>query len=113
MVRIEIVESLFEEIEKKFKKEASEVYDLMESLNDSPQKGKVLGTVGGIVIKEIKYKNFRFYFITDGYKLKMLSEEELTDLLLKFVRMSDKNHQQETINEIKQILIKIGPAGLN
>jgi hypothetical protein len=111
MVRIEIVESLFEEIEKKFKKEASEIFNLIESLIESPQKGKILGAVGGIVIKELKYKNFRFYFITEGYKLKIFSEEELTDLLLKFVRMSDKNHQQETINEIKQILIKIGPAG--
>jgi len=111
MVRIEIVESLFESIEKKFKKEASKIFDVMESLKENPKKGKLLGTVGGIIIKELKYKNFRFYFITDGFKLKCMSEHDLVDLLLRFVRMSDKKHQQATINEIKHILQKIGPGG--
>ena len=32
----------------------------------------------------------------------------LKDLLIRFVRMSDKKHQQKTIDEIKKILIKIG-----
>lgn len=49
--------------------------------------------------------------LPDGFKLKFLSEEELTDLLLRFVRMSDKKHQQNTINEIKNILMKIEPKG--
>ena len=49
----------------------------------------------------------RFYFIIDGYKLNFLSKEELIDLLMKFVRMSDKKSQQKTINEIREILIKI------
>ena len=111
MAKVEIVESLFEEIEKKFKQRAIIIYDLIESLEKTPHKGKLLGTVGGIVIKEIKFESFRFYFITEGYKLKFLSEEELTDLLLKFVRMSNKKHQQETINEIKKILKIIGPKG--
>mgnify|MGYP001609289914 FL=1 len=35
----------------------------------------------------------------------------LTDLLIRFVRMSDKKDQQKTINEIKQILLKLGMAG--
>jgi len=109
MVEVEIVESLFEEIEKKFKQEAVKVFDLMESLKDSPRKGKLLGKVGGIVIKELKYKNFRFYFLADGFKLKFCSEHELTDLLLRFVRMSDKKSQQKTINEIKHVLRTIGP----
>ena len=60
---------------------------------------------------KLKYGPFRFYFITDGFKLKCLIEEELTYLLIRFVRMSDKKHQQETINEIKQILRIIGPKG--
>ena len=59
-------------------------------MEENPNKGKLLGNVGGIVIKEIKYKNFRFYFITDGYKLKVMDESALTDLLMRFVRMSDK-----------------------
>ena len=111
MVKIEIVESLYLEIEKKFKGEGHKILDLMYSLESSPQKGKILGTVGGILIKELKYKNFRFYFLADGFKLKFFSEEELTDVLLRFVRMSDKKHQEETIEEIREILIKIGPEG--
>jgi len=113
MAKIEIVESLFLEIEKKFKKEAHEILDLISTLENSPKKGKLLGTVGGIIIKELKYKGFRFYFLADGFKLKFFSEEALKDVLLKFVRMSDKKHQQQTIQEIKNILLKIGPAGFN
>ncbi len=111
MAKIEIVKSLFEEISTKFKGEAHEILDLLESLETSPHKRKILGTVGGIVIKELKYKNFRVYFITDGFRLRCLDEKKLIDLLLQFVRMSDKNHQQETINEIKHILRTIGPSG--
>ena len=111
MAKIEIAESLFEEIESKFKQESSKIFDLMESLKDNPRKGKALGSVGGLVIKEIKYKNFRFYFITDGFKLKFMGEDSFVDLLIRFVRMSNKKHQQDTINEIKHILQTIGPAG--
>ena len=111
MVQIKIVESLFNEIEKKFKKEASKIIDLIETLKENPKKGRALGTVGGILIKELKYKNYRFYFVTDGYKLKVLREEDLTDLIMRFVRMSDKKDQQKTINEIRIILKKIGPKG--
>ncbi len=111
MAKVEIVESLYQEIERRFKQEAWEIIDLMQTLERSPKKGKLLGTVGGIVVKELKYKSFRFYFVTDGFKLKFLREEELTDLLIRFVRMSDKKRQQETINDIKQILRIIGPKG--
>jgi hypothetical protein len=31
--------------------------------------------------------------------------------LIRFVRMSDKKHQQETINEIKKILANFGTNG--
>ncbi len=111
MAKVELVESLYQEVERRFKHEAWEIIDLMEALEQHPKKGKLLGTVGGIVVKELKYKSFRFYFVTDGFKLKFLGEEELTDLLIRFVRMSDKKHQQETINEIKHILATIGPRG--
>ncbi len=111
MAKVEITETLYQEIEKQFKREAFKIVDLMQTLEENPLKGKLLGTVGGIVIKELRYKNFRFYFITDGFKLKCIGQEELTDLLIRFVRMSDKKHQQETINEIKQILRIIGPKG--
>jgi hypothetical protein len=113
MAKVIISITLEKEIKKRFnQKEAMEIANLMYSLEKNPKKGKYLSDVGGIVIKEIKYKFFRFYFLADGFKLKYLPLEELTDLLLKFVRMSDKKHQQETINEIKNILINIGSKGL-
>ena len=111
MAKVEIARSLFEEIQKKFKGEARKIIDLLETLEESPRKGKELGNVGGIIIKEIKYKNFRFYFITDGFKLKVMGELELADLLIRFVRMSDKKSQQKVIDEIKKILSQVGEKG--
>ena len=112
MAKVEIIETLKNEVWKKFKNESKIIFRQMLSLGDNPRKGKILGNVAGMAIKELKYKNFRFYFITDGHKLKLMDEESLTDLLMKFVRMSDKKQQQQTINEIKQILINLGPSGL-
>jgi len=111
MAKVEIVQSLFQEIKAKFKGEAHEIIDLLESLETSPYKGKILGSVGRIVIKELKYSGFRFYFITDGHKLKIMNVSSLSDILIKFVRMSDKKSQQQTINEIKKILVNFGFRG--
>ncbi|MFH1585418.1 MAG: hypothetical protein ABIB79_01485 [archaeon] len=111
MAKVEIVNSLAREIKKRFKSESHKLVDLLYSLEENPHKGKPLGNVGGFVIKELRYKKFRFYLITDGYKLKVFPKEELTDLLIRFVRMSDKKAQQKTINEIREILIKLGPHG--
>ena len=111
MARVEIVESLDTEINKKFKHKSIKILQHLKSLEDNSHKGKILGNVAGIVIKELKYEGFRFYFITDGHKLKVLSKEELTDLLLKFVRMSDKKQQQKVIEEIRKVLLIIGPDG--
>jgi len=113
MAKVILLKQLEEEINKKFKGESVEIFELMYSLEENPHKGKLLGNVGGVFIKELKYRSFRFYFITDGYKLKILDEDSLTDLLIRFVRMSDKKDQQETINEIRNILIKIGPEGFD
>ena len=108
MAKVSINEILKNQILKKFKGESKIIFRQMYALENNSKKGKVLGRVGGIVIKEIKYKSFRFYFITDGYKLKLLDRESLVDVLMRFVRMSDKKHQQETINEIRKILVKFG-----
>jgi hypothetical protein len=113
MARVEILRRLKDEILKKFKGESKIVFRLMRSLEESPRKGKLLGQVGGIVIKELKYKSFRFYFITDGQKLKIMDEAHLTDLLIRFVKMSDKKDQQEVINEIKKILQQFGSRGFS
>ena len=108
MAKVSIAESLKDEILKKFKEESKIIFRQLYSLGESPHKGKPLGQVGGIVIKELRYKNFRFYFITDGYKIKIMDESKLVDLLIRFVRMSDKKDQQQTINEIKKILLNFG-----
>jgi len=108
MAKVLIEPSLFKEIQKKFKSESHKIIDLLETLEQNPKKGKPLGQVGGIVIKEIRYKSYRFYFVTEGFKLKVMSIEKLSDLLIKFIRMSDKKSQQKTINEIKKVLTKIG-----
>ena len=108
MAEVVIAESLKNEILKKFKQESKIIFKLFNSLKDYPKKGKVLGRVGGIVIKELKYKSFRFYFITDGNKLKICNEEILKSILIKFVRMSEKKNQQKVINEIKNALINLG-----
>jgi len=111
VAKVQIVRSLFEEIEKNFKAEAHDIIDLLETLEESPHKGKELGSFGGLVIKEIRYKSFRFYFIVEGYKIKVMDVTQLTDLLIKFVRMSDKKSQQKVIDEIKSVLRKIGEEG--
>tara|TARA_Y100000034_G_C6794495_1_gene355989 strand:+ start:143 stop:475 length:333 start_codon:yes stop_codon:yes gene_type:complete len=107
MAKVVISENLKDEILKKFKEKSKKIFKLMYSLQDNPKKGKPLGNVGGIIIKEVKFENFRFYFISDGYKLKILDESQLTNLLIRFVRMSDKKHQQKTIGEIKKVLINL------
>lgn len=113
MARVIITDTLKEEIFKKFKGESKKIISLMISLEDSPFKGKILGQVSGMLIKELRFDSFRFYFITDNYKIKFLKKEELEDLVIKFVRMSNKKEQQKTIDEIKGILRDLGKEGFN
>ena len=111
MVRVIITRKLEEEINKIFKKQSIEIFESFRDLEKSPHKGKIVGQVNNIVVKELKRDNYRFYFITDGFKLKLLKQEELNDLLIKFVRMSDKKDQQKVIDKIKEILRNIGQEG--
>ena len=108
MAKVVITTALKEEVLNKFKSASSDVFALMKTLEDHPQKGKALGHVEGIVIKELRYGKFRFYFITDGQMLKFGTEDELTALLIKFIRMSEKRDQQKTINEMKNVLKSLG-----
>jgi len=80
----------------------------MNEMEKHPQKGKPVGHLSDIVVKEIKYEKFRFYFITNSYILKFGTEDELATLLIKFVKMSEKKNQQRTINDIKRILNTLG-----
>ena len=107
MVKVIINERLKNEILKKFKGDSEEVFRLLNSVKDFPHKGKLLCVVNNLAIKELKYKSFRFYFLVDSFKVKFLSIENLHDLLIKFVRMSDKNSQQKVINDIKDFLRKL------
>jgi len=111
VAKVEIVRSLLDEIKKKFKGESHNIIDLLETLEDNPHKGKIVGQVAGLLIKELRYKSFRFYFIVEGNKLRVFSREGLIDLFLRVVRMSDKRSQQRVIDEIKNILMKFGEEG--
>jgi hypothetical protein len=111
MAKVIITPTLEEEINKKFKHQSIEIFSLLLSLQENPSKGKEISSVGKILIKEIKYEKFRFYFITDGYKIKFLKTNELKDLIIKFVRMSEKKNQQQTIEEIKKVLRSLGEEG--
>ena len=111
MARVIITKKLEEEINKIFKKQSTEILESFKELEKTPHKGNIVGQVSGIVIKELKRENYRFYFITDGFKLKVLKQEELSDLLIKFVRMSNKKDQQKVIDNIKDILRNIGEEG--
>lgn len=111
MAIVIVTKELEKDINKKFKKESIKIFELMYSLKDNPKKGKPITQIGGVLIKELKYKSFRFYFITDGLKIKLLGIKELNDLLIKFVRMSDKKNQQKAIDEIKYILRRFGEGG--
>ncbi|MBN2052063.1 hypothetical protein JW756_01010 [Candidatus Woesearchaeota archaeon] len=111
MAEVIITPALEEEINKAFRHESVEVFFLLSTLKANPKKGKEVGCVGEIVIKEIKYKKYRFYFITDGYRIKFLKVEELQEIIIKFVRMSQKKDQKKTIEEIKNILRKLGAEG--
>jgi len=108
MAEVIVTKQLEKEINRNFKNESIEIFKLMNSLEENPKKGKIVGIIGKILIKEIKYKSYRFYFVLDGYKIKMLKASELKDLIIKFVRMSNKKNQQKTINEIKYILKSLG-----
>ncbi len=105
MAIVVFANKLIKEIKKTFNRiEKEKVISLLRSLEQNPKKGKKVGVVGNTVIKELNYNKFRFYFIANRFKIKFLSVEELTHLLLKFIRMSDKKQQEKTIKEIKVVL---------
>jgi len=111
MAEVVITSFLEKQINKQFRSNSVKIFELLFSLEENPKKGKIVGQVGGVLIKELKYEKYRFYFITEGYKLKILSVDELKNLVIKFVRMSDKKSQQKVIDEIKVILRKLGDEG--
>ncbi len=104
MAKVIISRDFEKQVNKVFKEESVRIFSLMLSLEENPRKGKEVGVVGNIVVKELKYGKFRLYFITDRYKIKFLCSDEIKDLLIKFVRMSGKKDQSKVIGEIKHTL---------
>ncbi len=105
MTEIIITQSLAKKLKKLFgSDELRIIVSLMRSLKDTPRKGKALASVGGVLIKELKYKKFRLYFITNGYILKFGTADEFMALLIKFIDVSDKKDQQKNIDKIKSVL---------
>ena len=73
MAKVIFTNFFVNELRKKFsEQEGNKILDLLETLENNPYKGKEIGTSGKIIIKEIKYQKYRFYFVTDGYKIKIL-----------------------------------------
>jgi len=88
MAQILITNSLFKKIKKKFdNSEANKIIALMNSLEDNPKKGREVGVVGNIVVKEIK------------------------EIFIKFVGMSEKKDQQKVIDGIKFVIRSLGEEG--
>lgn len=108
MVIVRIDESLIKKLEKRFnKKELKEIKNLFLSLQDNPFQGDLLYTFGNIILKEKKYKTFRFYFIHSRKILIIKDIKELQEELIRFIEMSKKNNQQKIINKLKTMMKKI------
>lgn len=108
MAKVIITKALKEEMFRKFGALAENLFLKMKSLEQQPQRGKAIGNVDGIVIKELKEGKFRFYCVTEGHRLKFGTEDELASLLIKFVKMSDKKDQQKAIDSVKHLLQTLG-----
>jgi hypothetical protein len=108
MVIVRIDDSLVKKLEKRFnKKELKELKQLFLSLQDNPFQGDLIYAFGNFVLKEKKYKTFRFYFLHSRKILIIKDIENLKDEIIRFIEMSKKNDQQRTINKLKEMLTKI------
>ncbi len=101
MVIVAITKELDKELKKRLdKKTYYEIKDVFMSLKKNPYKGDLLHVLGNVVLKEIRYKTFRFYFLTSNNLIKFIATTDLEKELIKFIKMSKKNDQQKVIDEI-------------
>ncbi|MFT4305014.1 MAG: hypothetical protein ACMXX8_02895 [Candidatus Woesearchaeota archaeon] len=108
MVIVRIDVSLIKKLEKKFKpSELKELKSLFFSLQENPFQGDLLYTFGAFVLKEKKYRSFRFYFIHSKNLLIIKDIENLKDEIIRFIDMSKKNDQQKVINKLKEMLKRL------
>lgn len=108
MVRVVIENSLVKKLEKRFsKKELRELKQLFLGLEQNPFQGDVLFVFGSFVLKEKKFKSFRFYFLHSKKLLIIKDLDVLKDELVRFIDMSKKNDQQRVIDKLVQMMKKI------
>lgn len=106
MAIVEIDSTLIKKIHKIFKKESIQVFEFLKSLEQYPEKGKLLFSTKKYQLKELKYNLYRFYFIKENNKLYVLDEKLLKEEVLTFLDLSKKNNQQDVINKLKIFLKK-------
>lgn len=104
MARVIITRTLKERILKRFGGEAETIFSKMHRLGRTPKGGKALTKIGSLMLGEIRFRGYRFYYVTDAYKVKFLSVHELEDLIIRFVEYFDKKHQHKTIEKLKDAL---------
>lgn len=105
MVKVVIDVRLQKKLEKKFNKaELNDLKQLFLSLQDNPFQGDFLHTFGSFVLKEKKYKSFRFYFLHSKKLLVIKDIADLKDEVIRFIEMSKKNNQQRVIDKLKNFL---------
>lgn len=108
MVTVRIDVSLVKKLEKRFnKQELKELKKLFLSLQDNPYQGDLLYAFGKFVLKEKKYKTFRFYFLHSRKILVIKDIEKLKDEIIRFIDMSKKNNQQRIIDKLKEMMNKL------
>lgn len=101
MAIVAITKALDKELKKLLsKQEYCEVKKKFLSLKKDPYKGKLLHVLGNVVLKELKHKSFRFYFLTSHNLIKIIAKVDLEKELIKFIRMSKKSDQAQVIQEI-------------
>jgi len=105
MVIVRIDKSLVKKLEKRFnKKELKELKKIFLSLEDNPYQGDILCAFGSLVLKEKKYKTFRFYFLHSRKILIIKDLDMLKDEIIRFIEMSKKNDQQKVIDKLKEMM---------
>ena len=108
MVKVRIDDSLVKKLEKKFnKQELKELKEIFLSLQENPYQGDLIYTFGNFVLKEKKYKSFRFYFLHSRKILIIKDLDKLKDEIIRFIEMSKKNNQQKVIDKLKEMIKKL------
>lgn len=105
MVIVRIDKTLVKKLERRFnKKELKELKKIFLSLQENPYQGDLLYAFGNFVLKEKRYKTFRFYFLHSKKILLIKDVQKLKDEIIRFIEMSKKNDQQRVIDKLKEMM---------